>query len=288
MAGAAQSTLSYETFISQPIPVATTALVPNGERRMFSPMTSTLIIGHRDAVLVDPPMTIDQTQALGDWIESFGVNLTHMYITHGHGDHWFGSGPLLNRFPGATVLATPGTITQMKLHASVAMRAAVWDAQFPGQIPDSPVLATAPVDNRFLLESHELIAVEVGHTDTDSTTVLHVPDLSLIVAGDVVYNNVHQYLREAQGEGLRHWLQALDTVDAMNPVHVVSGHKDEPRPDSPSNIGLTRQYLLDAERLLADRPSAMEFFIAMTALYPSRLNAGALWSSATALLPPPA
>jgi 1,4-dihydroxy-2-naphthoyl-CoA hydrolase len=144
--------LSYQTFITDPIPVNTTDRVPNGDRRRFSPMTTTLITGARDAVLIDPPMTIDQTKRVGDWIEGTGKHLIHIYLTHGHGDHWFGTAPLLRRFPEATALATPGTIEMMHLHGSTEFRAAIWDQQFPGPIPDSPVLATPPTDNRFELE----------------------------------------------------------------------------------------------------------------------------------------
>jgi glyoxylase-like metal-dependent hydrolase (beta-lactamase superfamily II) len=276
--------LTYRTYISEPIPVNTAELVPNGDRRMFSPMTTTLISGKRDAVLVDPPMTIVQTAAVGDWIEASGKRLTHIYLTHGHGDHWFGTAPLLERFPGATAFATPGTIALMEQHGSPAVRAAIWDAQFPGQIPDSPVLATPLPHNRISLEEYELIAVEVGHTDTDDTTVLHVPSIGLVVAGDVIYNNVHQYLREAAGDGIIRWLDAIDTVAALQPAAVIAGHKDRSRDDSPENINLTRDYLLDAQRLLGDASSPTEFFEAMMARYPKRLNPGALWSSATALL----
>ena len=44
-----------------------------------------------------------------------------------------------------------------------------------------------------------LLPVEVGHTDTDATTMLHVPEIGLLVAGDVVYNGVHLYLTESGG-----------------------------------------------------------------------------------------
>jgi hypothetical protein len=46
--------LNWDVFVTPGIPVVTRAGVPPGsERRMFSPISSTLIYGKRDAVLVD-------------------------------------------------------------------------------------------------------------------------------------------------------------------------------------------------------------------------------------------
>jgi glyoxylase-like metal-dependent hydrolase (beta-lactamase superfamily II) len=87
---------------------------------MFSPLSSTLIYGKNDAVLVDPPLTIDQAKAVGDWVEASGKKLTHIFATHGHGDHWFTAGVLAERF-GAQVVASAGTIKQMHLHATVKL-----------------------------------------------------------------------------------------------------------------------------------------------------------------------
>lgn len=78
----------------------------------------------------------------------------------------------------------------MHYHASPEVRAIAWDKNFPNQIPDSPVVATTPPGNTFELEGNELRIVEVGHTDTDNTTVLHVPSIGLVVAGDVVYRSI--------------------------------------------------------------------------------------------------
>ena len=63
------TTLGCDIFIAEPIPQNVTELVPNGDRRMFSPLSITLIHGENDAVLVDPPLTIDQAKAVGDWVE---------------------------------------------------------------------------------------------------------------------------------------------------------------------------------------------------------------------------
>jgi glyoxylase-like metal-dependent hydrolase (beta-lactamase superfamily II) len=69
-------------------------------------MTSTLIAGERDALLVDALLTIDQADALADWVESHGKRLTAVVITHGHSDHWLGLSQLLKRFPHAHGPAT--------------------------------------------------------------------------------------------------------------------------------------------------------------------------------------
>ncbi|MDT0550730.1 MBL fold metallo-hydrolase, partial [Streptomyces lonegramiae] len=154
----------------------------------------------------------------------------------------------------------------------------------PGQIPPSPVVYQPVPTEGLLLEGERLVPIEVGHTDTDDTTVLYVPSIGLVVAGDVAYNGVHQYLLESDHGGIKAWLQALNTVSALQPRAVVAGHKNKHLPDDPAILAETRDYLLDAQRLIAGKPSPQEFFDHMTRLYPNRLNVGPVWYSAVALL----
>ena len=135
-----------------------------------------------------------------------------------------------------------------------------------------------------MLEGQQCQAVEVGHTDTDDTSVLHVPSIGLVVAGDVVYNGVHQYLLESSNGGIRAWLAAIDNVEALRPRLVVAGHKNRDLPDDPAVLDQTRQYLIDAQRLLNAKPTPQAFFDQMLALYPDRINPGPVWYSALGLL----
>lgn len=273
--------LGYDVFVAKPIPQNVSELVPNGDRRMFSPLSITLVHGARDAVLVDPPMTTEQADAVAAWIAASGKRLTHIFATHGHGDHWFTAGLLAERFD-AQVVASAGTIEQM--HRNVAIRGAFWDRLFPGQIPDAPVTATTVPGNRFDLEGHELHIIEVGHSDTDDTSVLHVPDLELVVAGDVIYNGVHQFLVESKDGGRDAWRAAIDIVAALQPRWIVAGHKDESLDDDAARtIAETREYLDAVDEVLPKFDRAEEFFFAMLERFPTRLNPGALWGGSVAL-----
>ena len=275
--------LSYDIFVSDGPAGAGGERMPDGAPLAWSPLSSTLIFGAQDAILVDPPFTRTQIQSVGDWVERSGRRLAYIYATHGHGDHWFGTGELARRFPGVTVYATEGTIEVMRQQAGPS-REQLFDRIFPGQIPESPVLAEPVPAEGFRLEGNLVVAVETGHTDTDKTTVLHVPSIGLVVAGDVAYNGVHQYILEGGHGGLREWLRALDRVAGLRPRAVVAGHKDKNRPDDPAILDETRQYLQDAIRLLDEKPTARDFYDQMTGLYPGRLNPGVVWLGAQGLL----
>ncbi|MEO3821047.1 MBL fold metallo-hydrolase [Plantactinospora sp. B24E8] len=248
---------------------------------MFSPLSVTLLTGERDAVLVDPPLTRAQADEVAAWIRTSGKRLTHIFATHGHGDHWFTAGTLAERF-GARVVASTGTIAQM--HHNVAIRPHFWDRLLPGQLPETPVTATTPPGNRFALEGHDLRIVEVGHSDTDDTSVLHVPDLELVVAGDVIYNGVHQFLVESKEGGRDAWRTAVSTVEALRPRHIVAGHKNRDLDDNAGRtIAETREYLDVVDELLPKHPTPLDFFHDMLERFPTRLNPGALWNGAVAL-----
>jgi glyoxylase-like metal-dependent hydrolase (beta-lactamase superfamily II) len=278
------SELQFEVLVNDGLRRNRDQRLPDGSPIVSSPVASTLIYGERDAVLVDPPFTREQVNRVADWIERSGKHLTAVYATHGHGDHWFGTDMLLQRFPDAVAYATEDTIAMMHQQGTEG-RAQLWDVDFPGMIPLSPVVYQPIPADGIELEGQQLAAVEVGHTDTDDTTVLHVPSIGLVVAGDVAYNGVHQYLLESANGGVEAWLAALDKVAALRPRAVVAGHKNKDLPDHPAILDETRQYLLDAQRLLAERPTPRVYFDKMTALYPDRLNVGPVWYTAVALLP---
>jgi glyoxylase-like metal-dependent hydrolase (beta-lactamase superfamily II) len=275
--------LQWEVFVTAGIPIVTRDRPKGVQETLFQAMASTLIYGEKDAVLVDTFMTAKQANDLADWVESKGKSLTTIYITHGHGDHWFGAGTLLQRFPKARLVATPSSVEVMKVNVSPKFLDGAWKAGFPGQIPDNLVIADALNGNVIDLEGNELVAVELGHTDTDYTTCLHAPSIGLVVAGDAAYNDVHLYLAESNEQTRQEWIAALDKIEALQPRAVVASHKRPENEDDPKIIEETREYIRNFDRLVKSASTARDLYDKMLALYPNRVNPGwALWGSVRA------
>jgi hypothetical protein len=174
--------LNWEVFVTPGIPTVTSDLPPGTKQQVWSPISATLIYGTRDAVLVDAFITVEQEGALVDWVAASGKNLTKIYATHGHGDHFFGASTVLQRFPRAHLVATPDVVKIMRQQASPQALASFWNPHFPGQISDRLVIAEELTENVIDLEGHDLVVVPLGHTDIDNTTCLHVPSIGLVVA----------------------------------------------------------------------------------------------------------
>src|SRR3979409_787892 len=109
--------LRYEVFVSDGVRRNRTQRLPDGGPIVSSPLSSTLIFGERDGVLVDPPYTRDQIRRAGDWVEPVGPPLSSHYATPRDVAHWFGTDLLMQRFPGAVAYATEGTIGLMHKQA---------------------------------------------------------------------------------------------------------------------------------------------------------------------------
>jgi glyoxylase-like metal-dependent hydrolase (beta-lactamase superfamily II) len=240
---------------------------PFGEALGFDPITSTLIFGEHDAVLVDAMCTVAEAEALANWVALHNRNLETIYITHAHFDHFYGLGILLDRFPGARAIATPKTLNGMQMYLSRPVQQLARQL-FPGQVPTKLVAPEAYERDTFTLEGQEIRIIEQGHTDSADTTSLYVPSIGLIVAGDVVYNQCRMYVGDTTPESRKNWIAALDGLAALNPTMVVAGHKKTGAPDSPSAIQETKRYLQDFDRLQKAAKSDQELFDQMTELYP--------------------
>src|SRR6202030_898319 len=128
------ASLSWDVFVAPSELLSGGDAAPGEKQAFWSPISATLISGERDAVLVDALLTVGQANDLADRVAAHGKNLTAVYITHGHGDHWFGLGAVLARFPNARAFALPAVIEQMRAGSTPELLASFWTPRFDGKL----------------------------------------------------------------------------------------------------------------------------------------------------------
>jgi len=255
---------------------------PGKEALLWVTGTVTLIYGQRDAVLVDTFLSEQHSKELLEWVIESGKNLTTIYVTHAHGDHFFGLQRLLDKFPDAEAIATAPVVAAIRDQIKPEFIQSFWEPRFPGQLPSQLVAPEVLKGDTFYLEGEELKVLELGHTDTSHSTALYVPSIGLAISGDCVYNHTHLYLAECDEEACNEWLRALDKIEYLHPKAVVAGHGVLDPDSSPRHIEETRRYLRDFIGSLASTSTAIDLYKTMLSLHPDRVNPGSLWAAAKA------
>ena len=253
-----------------------------GGRGTFSPTTSTLFGGRSESVLVDAQYIDSDIAALGDLIEGTGTRLTTIYATHAHADHYLGIGALLERFPGARPLATPGVVEAIK--ATLDVQAGQWSAMF-GDAAVKPTVLPEPMAGDVIdLEGVELRVIEVGQGDIRPSTVLHVPAIDTVVAGDVIYNQIHAMLALSGPDEWQDWIASVNQVERLRPATIVAGHKKPEASDQAVEQMLdgTRSYISDFAEAVQSAEDADELVATMLAKHETLGNHWTLEFSARA------
>jgi glyoxylase-like metal-dependent hydrolase (beta-lactamase superfamily II) len=257
-------------------------IAPMSEGEATWPATAvSLISGEHDAVLIDAGLRNADAAKIVDWIRATGKHLTTIYITHGHGDHFFGLNTILAAFPDARAVTTAAVIPEAKAQLSPELWQ-FWNTVFPGQLPEHPILPDALDGDTIDLEGHELRIMTVGQSDIPTSTIVYIPSLHAVITGDVAYNGIHQWLAQTDHEQRMQWIGSVEQIEALEPEIVVASHKrPDARDDDPATIlGNTKTYVRDFDQALSESHSAQELVDKMMVLHGNLGNPYTLWTAA--------
>lgn len=237
-----------------------------GSERGFY-VTSTLIQGEKEALLIDAQFLNSDAERLVDMVKASGKALKAVYITHAHPDHYFGLPVVRAAFPEVKVLAHPVVAEEMA--ARFQGKHDQWKPVFGADLADTRVGATPYEAATLELEGQTIELLGLVSGDIEHTTVVVIPSAHAVVAGDVSYGGIYPWLADTDPAGWSAWRDTLARVSALKPQVVVSGHRAPGHPDSPADLQATADFITDFEAAVKASKTPEEVVKAMSAKYPS-------------------
>ncbi len=229
-------------------------------------VTSTLIAGEKNALLIDAAFTLADAKKIADSVKASGKDLTLVYVTHFHPDHYFGFPAILEVFPNAKLVALPSTVAEVK--KTWAAKVKQWKPMYKGAITSKPVIPEPLPASVLGLEGEKLEIVGDVQGDAETSSYVWIPTLRTVVCGDIVYDGVFPWTAETTPEQRSAWLGTLEKVAALGAKTVVPGHEQPNAKHDASSIAFTKGYLVAFDEALAASKNADELQTALKAKYP--------------------
>lgn len=248
-----------------PAPLALEVYNP-GTSAIF-PVSSVLVTGAKDAILIDAQFGKSQAEQLVEKVRASGKRLTTIYISHGDPDYYFGLDTLTKAFPEAKVLASAPTVAHIK--ATVAGKLAFWGPQMGAEKPANTWVPQVLEGHRLMLEGHPLEVVGLDGPQPDRSFVW-IPSIKAVVGGVVVAQNLHVWMADTQtAQSHRDWLATLAKIEQLQPRTLVPGHYLGESSRDLAAVRFTAQYIQAFDAEAAKAGSAAELISAMNKRYPN-------------------
>jgi glyoxylase-like metal-dependent hydrolase (beta-lactamase superfamily II) len=229
---------------------------------------SIIVEGVHEVMLVDAQLTKTNAQRVLQEIKDTKKPLSLIYITHEHADHFLGLETFKEAYPRARVIANSAVVD--RINKVYKEKLDKWE-KILGSGATSHVVAVSKFDAGFInFDGSEIEVFKHIRGDTDENTMLWIPGQRILIAGDVLFNDMHVYTAETAGKARKEWLNSLAKIRELNPSVVIPGHSKAGAPlDSSTAVDFTEKYLLVFEEELKNAKDPNRLINAMKDRFPS-------------------
>ncbi|WP_211474486.1 MBL fold metallo-hydrolase [Collimonas humicola] len=231
------------------------------------PVSSELITGNTDAIVVDAQFDRASAEQLLKKVQDSGKKLTTIYISHGDPDYYFGLEVLKAAYPDARIVAPAPVVAHIK--ATMEGKLAFWGPKLGAKAPKQLIVPEALEGNTLTLEGRKLEVIGLDGASPDRSFVW-IPSLKAVVGGVLVVGNEHVWTADTQTLASRQqWIKMLDKISALHPKVVVPGHFSAGAPQSIESVRFTKDYLKTYEAETVKAKDSAALIEAMKKHYPN-------------------
>lgn len=231
------------------------------------PVSSVLVTGVKDAILVDAQFGVSQADKLVEAVRQSGKTLTTVYVSHGDPDYYFGLERIKAAYPNARIVATPQTVAHIK--ETMDGKLAFWGPKLGADAPKTLVVPEVLEGDTLTLEGQALKVVGLDGKQPDRSFVW-IPSIKAVVGGVVLANNLHLWMADTQSaQSHADWLATLKTIDALKPKVVVPGHYLTGPSTSLQAAKFSAGYIRAFDAQTVKAKDATDLIAAMKKLYPT-------------------
>jgi glyoxylase-like metal-dependent hydrolase (beta-lactamase superfamily II) len=229
---------------------------------------SVIIEGTHEVMLVDAQLTKTNAEKVLQKIRETKKPLSIIYVTHEHADHFLGLDVFREAYPGVRIIAN-SAVTD-RINRVYQEKVDKWK-KILGSGATSHVVAIEQFDGNFInFESSKIEVLKNIQGDTDENTMLWIPGQRILIAGDVVVNNMHVYTAETDSKARGKWLNSINKIRELKPSVVIPGHsKVGALLDASTAVDFTENYLLVFEEELKKAKDPDSLINAMKERFPS-------------------
>jgi glyoxylase-like metal-dependent hydrolase (beta-lactamase superfamily II) len=230
-------------------------------------VASVIVIGKNDAVLIDAQWTLSNAHRVVAEIQETGKNLTTIYVTHAHPDHYFGLGPIADAFPQARVIALPSVART--INKQFFGKTEYWEEVIGKFNVPRKVVNIEPLEkDYFELEGKRIDIIQEVMGDLKYNTVVWIPSIKTFYGSDVLFNQAHPFTCEVTAEERQQWIKELERFEKMGAEVVIPGHQKPGMPFDSSSFTFTKDYLVATDEELARTKDVAGFYYAMVQRFP--------------------
>lgn len=238
------------------------------------PVSSVIVSGEREAVLVDAQFGKAQAEQVAERLRASGKRLTTIYISHGDPDYYFGLDTLTQAFPDAKVVASAATVAHIR--QTMDAKLAYWGPQMGADKPAKLVVPQVLAGNRLELEGQTLEVVGLDGPQPDRSFVW-IPSIKAVVGGVVVSENIHVWMADTQSaQSHTDWLATLAHIEKLAPRTVIPGHYLGQSSRSLDAVRFTAGYIRAFDSEAAKARDAAALIAAMSKRYPNLADESSL------------